>query len=342
MKIIDKLNNKIFNVYVGNTNENIIFICEYINEFFNLKAEKYIGIDFEFKSVSKDKKDIALMQINFEISSINEGVIFIIDPKLLNKKQKKLITNLLCNKHIIKILHGSEALDIPYLINNLLDNSSANAKDLLNNFVDTKYLCEYYHLVTNVIKKCSIYELYLEFNIINKEKYNYLSNIENIIGEIHTVEININHLTNKILEYVVYDVLYLCSLYKKLKNIKNFNEINGLCRLNFYYRRLPNSNYKLLTDVVIKLSETYIKISNEKIKMIEVYHYILYTYFINTPIYNLLQITYFKNFLENILKYIIYMNLIKIDNIIDKIIWDKNVKNLIKNFETTYLKKYYL
>ena len=83
-------------------------------------------------------------------------------------------------------------------------------------------------------------------------------------------------------------------------------------------------------------------ISNEKIKMIEVYHYILYTYFINTPIYNLLQITYFKNFLENILKYIIYMNLIKIDNIIDKIIWDKNVKNLIKNFETTYLKKYYL
>ena len=131
-------------------------------------------------------------------------------------------------------------------------------------------------------------------------------------------------------------------MYKKSKNVKNFNEINGLCRLNFYYRRLPNSNYKLLTDVVIKLSETYIKISNEKIKMIEIYNYILYTYFINTPIYNLLQITYFKNFLENILKYIVYMHLVKINNIIDKIIWDKNVKNLIKNFETTYLKKYYL
>jgi hypothetical protein len=341
MKIIDKLNNKIFNVYVGNTNENIIFICEYINEFFNLKAEKYIGIDFEFKSVSKDKKDIALMQINFEISSINEGVIFIIDPKLLNKKQKKLITNLLCNKHIIKILHGGEALDIPYLINNLLDSSSAKTKDLLYNLVDTKYLCEYHHIINNVTKKCSIYDLYLEFNVINKEKYSYLSNIENIIGPIHTVEISINNLNTKLLEYVVYDVLYLCSLYNKLKNIKNFNEINGLCRLTFYYKRIPSSNYKLLTDAVVKLSETYIKSKSDKIKMVEIYQYVLHTFFYNSPIYNLLQITYFKNFLENILKYIVYMHLININrDFIDKIVWDKNIKNLIKHFETKYLKKY--
>ena len=341
MKIIDKINNKVFSVWVGNTNDNIVFICDYITKFISLKVDKYIGIDFEFKLVSKDKKDIALMQINFEFSSNNEGTIFIIDPKLLNKQQKKLIINLLCNKHIIKILHGGEALDIPYLINNLLDSSSTKTKDLLYNLVDTKYLCEYHHLVNKVTKKCSIYELYLEFNVINQERYNYLSNIENIIGPIHTVEISINNLNTKLLEYVVYDVLYLCSLYNKLKNINNFNEINGLCRLTFYYKRIPSSNYKLLSDAVVKLSETHIKSTSEKIKMIEIYQYVLHTFFYNSSIYNLLQITYFKNFLENILKYIVYMHLVNVNReFIDKIIWDKNIKNLIKKFEIKYLKKY--
>ena len=124
MKIIDKINNKIFNILIGNTTDNIIFICDYINKFISLKEEKYIGIDFEFKTVSKDKKEIALMQINLETSLSNKGNIFILDLILLNNQQIKIIKNLLCNKHIIKILHGSEALDIPYLINNLLDNSA--------------------------------------------------------------------------------------------------------------------------------------------------------------------------------------------------------------------------
>jgi hypothetical protein len=325
IEINDKINKKIYKVYVllkKNNNESFIF--DYINKFIKLNQKKYLAIDLEYNLVSKTNRKVALLQLNFEetlsFTNNNHNYIFVIDPNILNKQQTKIIIKLLCSKNIIKILHGGESLDIPYLLNQLLNNNKKNIKNFLLNLYDTKYLCEYHHLLNNIEKKCSIYDLYFEFNIINSERYYYLSNIENITGPIYTIMIDINNLTPKLLEYAVYDVLYLVSLYKEFEKY-NYKYISSIARTVFYYKRIPDNKYDLI-------------ISNNKSEM---FYFILYTYIYPTKYYKLFQITYFKKFIENILNYIIINKHI---NILKHICWDKHFFHLIKKI--FYLIKKYI
>ena len=60
------------------------------------------------------------MQMNFE-TSFNKRLIFILYPPLLKGRCKsRLVKKILGNKRILKILHGSDSLDMPYLINELI------------------------------------------------------------------------------------------------------------------------------------------------------------------------------------------------------------------------------
>jgi hypothetical protein len=73
-----------------------------------------MGIDFEFNT-----KKVALMQILFEVHKKSQIVkkYYIIYPPNLNQKVGDYLKyNIMANTHIIKILHGAESLDIPYLI----------------------------------------------------------------------------------------------------------------------------------------------------------------------------------------------------------------------------------
>ena len=113
------LNNKIYNVLVVKDKIQLKFMNKKFKEFNN--ENTIIGLDFEFKKVSKDNKEIALMQINLENNTKN-AYIFIIYPPALNNKGSRRLRKLLCNEKIIKIIHGGESLDIPYIFNNLLKN----------------------------------------------------------------------------------------------------------------------------------------------------------------------------------------------------------------------------
>ncbi len=344
LEIIDKYNNKNYEIYVAKNKTKINEMIEYFNYYINLNKKKYIGIDLEFNKVSRTDRDVALIQLNLEIENNNIGKIFVLDPRKLSNNEKDILINLLTSKAIIKIIHGGESLDIPYLYNQLFNNNIEYIINFSNNLYDTKYLCEYNHIINNKKGKCSIYDLYKEYKVITKKKYNYLSNIENITGPIYLVHIDINNMTEKVLEYAVYDVLYLVSLYEKIPKNELITEIS---RNIFYYKRIPDNNYEILNDIVKKNNNSFVIIKNEPIKLIDFYYFIIYT--INYEfMLKSLDVTYFKSFLETVYRYIIYdlisnkyiiyqdkQTKIKIKNSLnDKIIFGdefKNFINIIKN-----------
>ena len=181
----------------------------------------YLGIDFEFNKVSKNNRDVALMQINLENNS-NIGYIFIFDPSKLKSKIKKYLIKILIFSSIIKILHGSESLDIPYLFNQLLIDP-----DLINefckNYYDTKFICDYINISGNLVKpkSCSIYDFLLDNNIINQEQIDNLDKIEESMGPIYLIHIDINEMDDNLFNYTLYDVIFLPQLIKKFINSNN-------------------------------------------------------------------------------------------------------------------------
>ena len=296
-------NNKIYNIFVAKTNPKINDMITYFNYFIQLKDKRYIGIDLEFNKVSKTTRDVALIQLNLEINKNNNGHIFVLDPKILNKTQIEVLIKLLTTKQIIKVIHGGESLDIPYLFNQLFNSNKILIHNFLKNLYDTKYLCEYNHDINNIKSKCSIYYLYKEYKVITDNKYNYLSNIENITGPIYLIHIKIKDMSGAVLEYAVYDVLYLISLYEKIKINELIPEIS---RIIYYYKRINDNKFIEINNIVKQYNNFVVLVNNESIKLFDFYYYIIYT--INDDfILNSLNITYFKSFLEIIYKYIIYV-----------------------------------
>ena len=120
LEIFDDYNKKNYKIYVAKNKEKIHFMIKYFDYFNKLNDIRIIGIDLEFNKVSRTNRDVALIQLNLEIGSTKEGIIFVLDPKILNDNQIKILVTLLSNIEIIKVLHGGESLDIPYLFNTFL------------------------------------------------------------------------------------------------------------------------------------------------------------------------------------------------------------------------------
>ena len=301
LEIYDDYNKKSYKIYVAKNSQKINIMIDYFIYFIKLDTEKYIGIDLEFNKVSRTDRDVALIQLNLETNN-NNGIIFVLDPKILNLDQLKILIELLVHESITKIIHGGESLDIPYLYNQLFDSNTELILKFSKKIYDTKYLCEFNHILDNKKGKCSIYDLYKECKVITNEKYDYLSNIENITGPIYLIHIKIKNMSDKVLEYAVYDVLYLISLYKKIPK----NElVSDIARNIFYYKRIKNNNYEKISNIVNKGNNSFVIMNRENIKLTDFYYFIIYT-IKDKYILNLLEITYFKSFLETIYKYIIY------------------------------------
>ena len=349
LEIYDEYNNKKYKVYVAKNSTKIKYMTNYFNEFIKIKDKKAIGIDLEFNKVSKHDRDVALIQLNLEILSKKEGFIFVLDPKILNNIELDTLINLLTDESIIKILHGGESLDIPYLLNQLLNNNITLIRKFLDNLYDTKYLCEYKHIIDNEMKKCSIYDLYKELDIITDKKFNYLSNIENITGPIYLVDFKIENMLSKVLEYAVYDVLYLVSLFQKITRIStNLNTIiPQITRNIFFYKRIENKYFVKINKIVNKFNNYFILMNNENIKLNDFYYFVIYS--LDNKLYHqLLNITYYKFFIEIIYKYLIYIAISKKytiykekkikntkieDNITNKVLFGEYVINLFKQFK---------
>jgi len=312
-----KINNKTYNVLKVDTIIKEEFMCSIFKNFIknintNIKEKHYLGIDFEFKQVAKKERDIALMQINLENDS-NIGYIFVLYPPSLIKENYDLLITLITQKRAIKILHGSESLDIPYLFNQILITLD-NINNFCHNFYDTKYLCDYNHIVNKVKGKCSIYDLLLDHNIITPEKVDELENIENITGPIYLITMDIYNLDHDILRYSLYDVIYLPELIKKFLNMDIIYTkiIPELSHLISKYKRLIETQFNKLVLFINSINVYYIYDNGNRIILKEIWDIYYYTISDNNNyLTSLREINYFKHFCEIITKCIVYLNINK-------------------------------
>lgn len=316
-----QLSNKTYNILkINNTNKEDFMIKTFnnfiINQNKNPNEKHYIGIDFEFNKVSKSERDVALMQINLENNS-NNGMIFILYPPNLKKNNLKVLIKLLTHTKIIKILHGAESLDIPYLFNQLLI-TKQNIDNFSKNLYDTKYLCDYYFIEKSIKGKCGIYDMLLDNNIITKEKIDELNKLSDDIGPLYLINIDINKLSSKlgqmIFKYSLYDVIYLPELIKKLSSygIIYSDIIPEILSIINKYKRGLISELNELDNLLREYGNYYLPYNgNQKAILLELWAFFLYYIdYKNNYFFNLKDINYFKSFITLITKLVIYKNII--------------------------------
>lgn len=270
----------------------------------------YIPIDYEFNT-----KVIALMQLNFELVHDNDNkysfIYIIYPPELDDDSMLFFKNNIMCNKYILKILHGSDSLDIPYTFNDFFKNDKEKIIDFTSSLIDTKYLCEYHHLDNNIEDKCKIKELLFEHKIINKNQLNNLIQNEEKMGNISDIFIDIHKISDELLKYSLYDVLYLKYLYLVFVN-KNMNIYEELIpeftRIIFLQRREVLNITENIDNIIFRLNISKIDEFNDNLNNIFL---TLFFVIYDKKLINLFNINYFKKYTLNLLKAITYNILIE-------------------------------
>lgn len=293
-----------YHIIKTDTDSKILAFCIYINLYHQMTkkvTDQYIlPLDYEFNT-----KKVALMQLNFETEQ-NDRFIFIIYPPQLSKYWYSfLIKKILGNHRILKILHGSEALDIPYMFNDLIQNKKYIIK-FTNSFIDTRYICEYYNLENNLKeRKCKIYDFLLDHKVIDSKKVKELEKNSEDMGPIYDIIIDINNISPELLKYTLYDVLFLKYLYLKFPINKYYQSIiPELTRFNILEKREITHKLSDINLQINKINNYFIKDKNNK-KLIDLYNdnkLIINEY----DIENLEKINYFKGTIETLKKYVIY------------------------------------
>lgn len=280
------------------------------NNYFTNKL--IIGLDFEF-----NQNKIALMQIGF-FPNRKHKYIFVLEPDIMNESHKEILIKTVFISNIFRIVHGAESLDIPYIFDDLLNRDTNKIFKFTKTMFDTRYLCEFYKIVTNYIdKKCSIYDALLYFNVINKKKYNELEKMNVIMGPIQDVQWNIKKISSFHLKYVLYDVLYLKDFIfsilnksKKQTNTSIFQQLKYIAPIN---RFICYDKYNLLNLIerskqIVDPINNYI-IYGHDMTLIMVYNKIIEKIIIpsvDLKISKLLEINNYKKPLTFLFKHIIY------------------------------------
>jgi len=340
------LNNKRYNILLVDNSEKITFMSNFYKNFIdqqnkNVEKKFYLGMDFEYNRVRKTQRDIALFQINLENDIDNEGYIFVFYPPELNKSDCKILIDLICHPKMIKIIHGGESLDIPYLFDQLI-NDEKNIHNFCKNLYDTKYLCEYYHLdVNSQNKKCSIYYLLEEQNIITSKQFHDLESIEEKTGPIYLIDIKIHKINFDVFRYSLYDVLFLADLIKKfLGKSKIYTElIPEISQIVFQYKRKiksVNLDFNELKENINKFNIRFIEEDQKNIQLNNFYEYYYLTLYDKSDLWDKIKkITYFREFFEIIFKYVIYCSISERHTIyINK----SNISEKFKNYNFSYYK----
>ena len=338
IEFYNNLNTKTYYVYIINNIEGENFMINIFDKFIknqklHINETHYIGIDFEFNKISKTTRDVALMQINLE-NDTDIGYIFLLCPPKLTVSLNSLI-NLITQPHMIKILHGCESLDIPYLFNQLLITLD-NINNFCNNFFDTKFICEYKNSEKLInfksLNKCSIYDVLLDDKIISQKQVDYLNKIDDDMGPIYLINIDVNNLDDNLTNYSLYDVLYLPELLKKNINDLLNNEhliISDILKIIFLYKRNIDTTFLKLELLINSINNNFIFESSisYNLNTLWVYYFDVITDIESVSI--LKNINFFKSFFKILSKYILYYNIYK------KFIIYKSINNktVINDFE---------
>ena len=307
------------------------------------RRKNFMGIDFEFNT-----KKIALMQINFEqanIKLLKNSFIALFNPNQLDKNWRTFfVQKILCSDDSFKIFHGSDSLDIPYLYDELLDGNKTFIKRFTKNFIDTKFLCEYnYYRRGSDLGKCKIYYVLFDENVIDNQKLEYLHKNEEGMGPLYDIFISIDSLNDFLINYTLYDVLYLHHLvYNFRKKIDDFDLIVDLTQFTFLEKRkvseyLPVLEINKINNYMITMHK------GETARLNDIFNQRLEKITLNkrSDIFNqVLKINYFKSDITMLLKFIIYQELVKNNtifvNLKNKEIYDKELLNYNLDFLSSY------
>jgi len=334
------------------------------------KNQVYMGIDFEFNT-----KKVALMQILFEIKKPESTIkrYFIIYPPNLDREIYDYFKiYIMANSKILKILHGSESLDIPYLVEVFFDFDLSLTIDFFLSMVDTRYLCEYLNLERSEPNICKIYDLLEKTKIIDPlEKANLELNEEKM-GHIYEIIIDINTITPELITYSIHDVVYLVDLFIHLKteiiksNPKNyyllidvqrycFMEKRGVTNIGddlviinqmnnyFYYINKNTESNKYIIDKIILTQSEEISMNLgyfHKINLIKTHELILKDFIESYDnLKNIISINYIKTNIINLFRTLTYSIILKYYRIkssnVTVIDYDleSNIKNIFSSLE---------
>ena len=232
-QFFDKYINKSCKLLIVKNKETLQEYKSVMKAFLSLKRIKTCGFDLEFNN-EHGTRQIALIQLALYFD--NEIIIIFIDSKPSTLPEFK---QLLVDQTVSKIGHGTDSLDIPALYKLLNDND----KILLftKSLYDTRFLCEYLNSLTDN-RLCNIYHSIEKFQVIDKEQVDFLAKNEKKLGKFWLTIININTLSKPLIEYAMYDALYLKKLTVNLKAIikdkqLSYNLITDTTRLILLLRQ---------------------------------------------------------------------------------------------------------
>ena len=227
-------------IVVRNNNDANIFIddCRKLHDMNNERKGadaapgSFCGIDFEFNMNWRTRERyIAMMQIIFVFNDMTYYTpeikpIYILDPLSLSPEHKQKFTQYILCSSVTKIFHGSDSLDYPHVYSSLLNKSEKKFIKFINHSVDTRFLCEISKrlmvragMLKLTDKKCSIYNALLDHNVIDRKKFDTLTQISSTIN--YNKDWIISKLKPPQLMYSAYDVMYLYDLLHIItKNIR--------------------------------------------------------------------------------------------------------------------------
>lgn len=278
----------------------------------------YIGLDFEF-----NEKRIALCQMSF-YPFRDDRMIFVVDPNLLTAKQTDLLIQRIFRSPVVRLIHGSDSLDTPYMFEELFQRNVFTITDYVKNVIDTRFICEYYKgSVGAEDNKCSIYDALRYFKVITEEKYNSLHKINEVMGPVHDVNWNIKSMSSYHLKYAAYDVLYLKKFYyNMLKMGKIVGEethrellvVPYITRLVFLEKYDVSTIIKTYKDIVNSANNYFIQKPGRNLTFVEILNTVMGN--IKIPkmeylIQNLNNVNYFRGVLKVLFKIIVYGVLFK-------------------------------
>lgn len=260
----DQNRNDIFSVTKVSDDESLELFLAYSIFFYLDNIHFYkrlsIGLDFEFT-----ERKIALCQVAF-YPARRYKYIFVFDPNSLTPYQTNIIIRTIFTSNIIRITHGSDSLDIPYIFEQLLNKDSGKIINFTKTNIDTRFLCEYHKIYNSLSnKKCSIYDALLYFKIITSEKYDELTKINASMGPVQDVQWNLTKMSSYHLKYVLYDVLFLrkflIGIYdqsKKENHLHSQLKLIPLIMRLIYYDKYELTNIIATTKLLVNPINNYI------------------------------------------------------------------------------------
>lgn len=283
-----------------------------------MEKKTHAGIDYEFNN-----RQIAIMQINFETIAHKDvetkSYIWLVNPGPFDKKDyDNLIINLMTNKHIYKILHGPDSLDIPYMYEVMFKGNQQVCLDFTAKIFDTRFLCEYFRLSVSEEKKCSIYDALMYFGTISEEKYRDLEDTHDAMGPVQDISWNLKKMSSHHLKYALYDTLFLqhflTDIFRMVQKrtpqyARAYHYLTALTRFVFLERREVTDIISTCKDVVNPINNYMIKERGKNITLVSLYNATIdgmYLEDIDVHLNFLMTVGYFKKTISFLFKYIVY------------------------------------